>query len=170
MAFEGDWALLRTALHELQESFDSSSKIGSLLLCEARLAALPLIPEEVDELKEAARQIQRMREERAAAWDARAKAEFSDRLDHWQAYLTAVQQSPTDEVEAYARQVGHRAVLRLLSPEIFHGLPVGEMERLEELDKQLHLLTHPDAFAWEPEVQRSFPREGFWFLYRMVNS
>jgi hypothetical protein len=65
----------------------------------------------------------------------------------------------------YANEARHRAILRLIIPEILVEIPADEVEQTNQMDSLLRALTQPGPFVWEPEVENAFPWEGFWFLY-----
>jgi hypothetical protein len=192
MSFESEWIFLRAALPDLQEYILSSEvywtlrppsrapggvqipqlTIGNLLLSHARLAALPLSAPQNEELAGMARQWSSLRDEWRANWGVKAGREFSARLNLWQQYLRELRADGRAQAGYYAREIRNRAILRILWPEIemnaSTGVPDNEKEQFTMLDTILRGLGREGSFVWEPEVQDSFPKEGFWFLYLEV--
>jgi hypothetical protein len=181
MAFDSDWAFLRAAVGDLREYILSAElywtlrpvqrhsipqlTIGSLLLSQARLAALKLEAHQESELADLSRQIHAVREEWRANWGLKAGREFGSRLNLWQQYIRELRGDVRRNVSAYPSQVRARAILRLLRSELTDPVPQNEEDTLTMLDQILRGVTNPGPFVWEPEVEDGFPQEGFWFLY-----
>ena len=188
MAFENDWAFLRAALPELQGYILSSDvyrplgqparmpgsvqipqlTIGNLLLSQARLAAHFSTEEKPAELVEIALRIEQERSTWRSNWANKAGREYTSRLNLWSQYLRELRSDPRAHASAYPTQVRHRAILRLLATEILGEIPQNEVEQLNMLDGILGGLAQPGTFIWEPGVERAFPNDSYWFLYRTV--
>jgi hypothetical protein len=178
---EPDWAFLRAAVGDLREYILSAElywtlrpvqrqsipqlTIGSVLLSQARLAALQLNGPQESELSDLSRQIHAVREEWRANWGQKAGREFGSRLNLWQQYIRDLRGDLRRNVSAYPSQVRARAILRLLRSELTGPVPQNEEDTLTMLDQILRGLTRPGKFVWEPEAEDGFPEEGFWFLY-----
>jgi hypothetical protein len=184
MAFESDWAFLRAAVGDLREYILSAElywtlrpvqrfqipqlTIGSVLLSQARLSALPLNGPQENELSDLSRQIHAMREEWRANWGLKTGREFGSRLNLWQQYIRELRGDIRRNASAYPSQVRARAILRLLRSELTGPVPQAEEDTLTMLDQILRGLSRPGPFMWEPEVEDAFPQEGFWFLYMEI--
>ena len=181
MSFESDWAFLRAAAPDLREYILSNELYWSLRsvggapipqltpgnwqLSQARLSAAALSPRENEELAALVRQAHAVREEWRANWSHKAAREFSSRLNLWQQYLRELRGDSGVQERYYAREVRNRAILHLLAPEIIPAVPHSEQEQLEMLDHIARGLTRQGPFVWEPDLQRGFPAQDFWFLY-----
>ncbi len=192
MAFESDWVFLRAALPDLQAYLLSREiywplnlparspygvrlpqlTIGNLLLSAARLRALERIGEQFREqraeLDDIARQVEAVRNEWRAAWGRKAAREYSSRLNLWSQYLRDLQADLRANAASYLNEVRHRAILRLLVPEMPEGIPQDEVEQINQLDEILRGLSQPGPFVWESEVESAFPWDGFWFLHVVI--
>ncbi len=188
MAFESDWIFLRAALPELQAYLLSQDiyrplnlparspygvhlpqlTIGTLLLSLARLSALELNSEQRAELDDIVRQVEAVRNEWRAAWGRKAAREYSSRLNLWSQYVRDLQVDLRANAAFYPNEARHRAILRLLVPEMLEGIPQDEVEQINELDEILRRLSQPGPFIWESEVESAFPWDGFWFLHVVI--
>jgi len=188
MAFENDWAFLREALPELQNYILSNDvyrplgqparmpgsvqipqlTIGNLLLSQARLAGRYSPEERTAELVEVDRRIEAERSAWRSNWAKKAGREYTSRLNLWNQYLRELRSDPRAHASAYATEVRHRTILRMLAAEILGEIANSEVEQLTLLDKILEGLTQPGPFVWETGVERAFPNDGFWYLYRTV--
>ncbi len=185
MAFENDWVFLQAALPGLREYILSQDiyrpvalparaprgvqlpqlTIGNPLLSQARLSALVLDDEQRAELAGIARQLERARNEWRVHWGRKAAREYSSRLNLWSQYLRDLRADLRANAAFYPNEVRHRAILRLLVPEMLEGIPQNEVEQINQFDEILRGLTQPGPFVWEPEAESAFPWDGFWFLH-----
>jgi hypothetical protein len=39
---------------------------------------------------------------------------------------------------------------------------------LAGLDARLRMISTPGGFVWEPEIEKGFPRQDYWYLYLNV--
>lgn len=185
MAFESDWIFLKTAVPEFQEYILSSEiywtlrplqrapggvqvpqlSIGSLLLSQARLAALNLASAQQAELAEIQHAIEAVRSEWRANWGRKAEQEFHSRLNLWQQYLHELRTDAHPSAGFYAREVRNRAILHLLPADLSGSISKHEHEQLHMLDDVLRGLGRPGPFVWEAGLASGFGQEAFWFLY-----
>ncbi len=186
-AFDNDWAFLRAALPELQDYILSNDvyrplsqaahapgsiqvpqlTIGSLQLSQARLAA-HYAAGQPPELVEMIERIGVTRSAWRVNWAKKAGREYSSRLHLWDQYLRELRGDPRAHAAFYPNEVRHRAILRLLVPEMLGEIPQQEVEQLNQLDSILKGLIQTGPFLWEPELESAFPYDGFWFLYATV--
>jgi hypothetical protein len=185
MAFEGDWALLRAGLPELQDYLLSNDlyrplgltaptsyslqtpqlTIGNLLLSRARLSAADLDRPRRSEFERMARQLEKTRETWRSNWSRKAGREFSSRLNLWAQYLDELRAELPGHAAYFPTEVRQRVILRLLQPELLDGVQAGEARKLRALDAVLRGLSRPGPFVWEPEAAKCFPMDEYWFLY-----
>ena len=95
-----------------------------------------------------------------AHWRRKAEREANARLRQWRDYLAEA----GNRAPYYRYKVRERVILALLDEDL-QGLPPAVASRVEELDGVLRAVFVPGAFVWEPELQRAFPRDPFWYLY-----
>jgi len=95
-----------------------------------------------------------------AHWRRKAEREANARLRQWRDYLAEA----GNRAPYYRYKVRERVILALLDEDL-QGLPPAVASRVEELDGVLRAVFVPGAFVWEPELQRVFPRDPFWYLY-----
>ena len=187
MAFDNDLEFLRAAVPDLQQYILSKDlywplrmsnptpgavqipqlTIGNLLLAQARLSALTLDASRSTERDELLGQFQQIREEWRSNWSMKAAHEFSSRLNLWQQYLRELRGERRAQA-VFSNEVRQRAILSLLQPEILDGIPANEAEQLKMADDMLRSMTAPGSFVWDPEVEKAFPQEPYWFLYVSV--
>jgi hypothetical protein len=185
MAFESDWIFLRTAMPELRDYILSNDvfrilrppsrspggvqlpqlTIGNLMLSQARLLALSLPAEQQAELTALTQQFDEVRSEWRANWGIKAEREYASRLNLWQQYLREMRGDARQQSSFYASEVRNRVILRLLSTELPANLTAQDDEQIAMLDQILKGNVKEGEFIWEPELQKGFPKEHFWFLY-----
>jgi hypothetical protein len=189
MAFERDWIFLQAALPGLQDYLLSRDvyrpvllppgvprntqvpqlTIGSLLLSQARLSALELDPARQSELADLTQRINQVRHEWRGNWSSKAGQEYTSRLRLWGQYLRDLRIDPRANAAYYSNEARQRAILHLLVPELLEELPQADVDQTHLLDSVLRGLAQPGPFVWEPEAERAFPGDGFWFLYLQIN-
>jgi hypothetical protein len=185
MALENDWIFLQVAEPGLRDYLLSRDlyrpmllppraprntqipqlTIGSLLLSQARLSTGTLDPAQEAEFAGLNQRIAQVRSEWRSHWSQKAAQEYASRLHLWDQYLRDLRADRRANATAYPTHVRQRAILHLLAPEILEGVSEVETARMNSLDGILRGSTQPGAFVWESEVERAFPRDGFWFLY-----
>lgn len=185
MGFEGDWALLRAALPELQDYLLSNDlyrplgltaptsnslqtpqlTIGNLLLSRRRLSAAELDQSRRVVFEQMTQQIAKTREMWRSNWSRKASKEFSSRLNLWAQYLDELRAELRSHAAYFPTEVRQRVILQLLQPEILEGVQAAEARQIKALDRALRELLQPGPFVWEPETAKCFPMDEYWFLY-----
>lgn len=189
MGFESDWALLRLALPDLQAYLLSSDlhwplhpaaptpgslqipqlTLGTLILSQTRLSALPLDEKQQEELAVISQEIQLVRKEWRSNWSRKAAQEAPARLNLWRQYVQELSGDIRGYAPFYSTEVRQRAILHLLRNEILEGISTKDDEQLSTLDALLRGVTRFGPFVWEAETQHAFAQEEYWFLYVAVN-
>jgi hypothetical protein len=189
MGFESDWALLRLALPDLQAYLLSNDlhwplhpavptpgslqipqlTLGTLILSQTRLSALPLDAKRQEELVVISQKIQLVRNEWRSNWSRKAAQEAPARLNLWRQYVHELCGDFRGYTPFYPTEVRQRAILHLLRDEILEGISAKDDEQLSRLDALLRGVTRSGPFVWEAEAQRAFAQEEYWFLYVTVN-
>ncbi len=182
-----DWAFIRAAVESLQDYLLSSElywplfvhprekvtgnllqlTLGNLILTQARLKGYPWTDGQMSELAEANAKIAQVKEKWKTAWTNKAVREIPARLKLWQDYVDDLCEQPRLKVANYPFQVRWRTVLDFLSHESA-GRPETDLSRLFEVDLRLKKICQPGSFVWEAELEPSFPKERFWYLYVTV--
>mgnify|MGYP005833442603 CR=1 FL=1 len=110
-----------------------------------------------------AQETDRIRSQWRLAWMDKARLDSSSRLKRWGDFLREYLQKPADQIDRYAYEARHRAILELLQdensqhPEIWNSL--------EQLDQRLKERWIKGDFIWEIDLQKNFPIDPFWFLW-----
>lgn len=102
-------------------------------------------------------------------WSRKAAREFQSRVGLWQRNLGELIQDPAANAKSYPAQVRLRVILELLKDESSELTEV-EWGLLSGLDARLKAVSRPSGFIWEPELERGFSPERFWFLYCTLGS
>jgi len=131
--------------------------IGNLLLAQARLGGGVYFA-----------QCDSVRLRWPVAWESKILQEIHSRLGLWQNFLRDYAASPDEHSDRYPQEVRNRVMLHLLAGQL-REKPV-ELDSLSGLDDQLKGSLIPGAFAWEAEIESSFPRPEYWFLYGTLKS
>ncbi len=144
--------------------------LGGYLLRLHRLEALAdrLDPEQQTALRDARREF----ETQTHAWAVRATLKYRQELD---ARLKLLAQY-LGELEIGSAAVGHwpheaetRTVIELLLDEARQVTDIGAYEaRAGTLDATLERHLVPGGFAGDPEWERAYPAERFWWMWREI--
>ncbi len=182
-ALEADWAFLERALGDLQNYLLSpqlfwtlsgvlriggsaplpSLTLGNLLLSLKRLEAYPWqggLDEALNNMREQAYSV---RDRWARHWREKIRKEIPVRLSVWGNYLREATEQGIRLAE-YRSQVRSRVILSLLQNEGGIWEPEKTLE-LGVLDDLLFSLLLPGPFVWEAELENSFQKNEFPFLY-----
>ena len=143
--------------------------LGGMLLAEARLKALPVNRSQEEQRLHILSELERARAKWRVNWEKKAQHSLSVRLRMWADFLEEYRSNPQDNAGRYRYEVRLRVMLELLSRECGEVVPA-ERESLAGLDLYLRGELEMGGFIWEPEVQSSFPREPFWYLYGLLHS
>jgi hypothetical protein len=138
--------------------------LGGLLLANQRLHTRNLAPNDKNAYLKIDRVIQTIRLQWRSAWERKANWEFTSRLKQWQNYLNELQENPEGHSAYYSSEVRLRVLLQLLEPEI-NLLDPAYLTMLNGLDRILAALSSQTDFIWDEELQTSFLKETFWFLW-----
>ncbi len=137
---------------------------GGILLAQKRLMAAGL----THEVASSCQQIEDIRGQWKVAWQKKCHAELKMRMRQWGDFLLGMAPDKTEPTTAYKHQVRSRVIMQLIEDSI----PIQAQEFSESIsrkDKILAKFTVENDFIWEPEVQSAFPREKFWYLYRVMS-
>jgi hypothetical protein len=101
------------------------------------------------------------------AWERKASWEFKSRLRQWGNFLKEVRVDPEDHIGYYRYEVRFRVMIDFLKPDI-RDVDPSYLEQLDSLDLLLRALFAPGDFIWEPELQKEFPADDFWYLWGVL--
>ncbi len=178
-----DWNILREGSEELERfvlakdlywPLDRSShgphgmaqlSLGSMALSSVRLTAVEWSPQAQAELDALLQKIEAVRSQWQANWARKAEREYSARLRLWQDALLDGLAERHSLRSGYDFNVRWRTMLDLLERDSGANPPDVERATLSGLDSRLRGATRSGPFVWEPEVERGFPPERFWYLY-----
>lgn len=136
---------------------------GGILLAQKRLAAAGLDRE----VATASQEIETIRGQWKTAWSMKCHAELKMRMRQWGDFLLGMAPDKTEPTTAFKHQVRSRVIMQLIEDTI--PAEAKEFsESIERKDKILAKFSVDNDFIWEPEVQSAFPREKFWYLYRVM--
>jgi hypothetical protein len=122
-----------------------------------------LPPNQAADLADLERWLDEMRSRWRVAWEAKATRGFHARLNLWRDFLQEYRESPENNTDRYPYEVQRRVMLELLLPDA--KPPQAEIDMLRGLDGLLKAVLVPGNFVWEPELQRGFPPDPYWYLY-----
>ncbi len=140
--------------------------LGNLLLARARLSGRGLSSEQRSEFEHLDQRLKQVRQQWQVAWGQKAAREFSARLRLWRDFLDEYRKKPKANLDRYAYEVNRRVILQLLSSET-REVPDEEAELLSGLDELLRAVFLPGEFVWEADLEASFPKSAYWYLYGM---
>ena len=139
--------------------------IGNLLLSLKELETLhaggKLSREEEASLRRIQLEIETMQSRWRVAWEQKSGREFKSRFRQWANVLNDLKKDSEKQAPYYHTEVRLRVLLALLAD---HAPEIEGID-LELLDAALRKLLASGRFIWEPELERGFPREEFWYLY-----
>jgi hypothetical protein len=140
--------------------------LGTLLLCLDQLNALR---QDWDIHTETSyRKLELTWEQSLEKWKSaivnKAEHEVRSRMNLWTAYLHDLDEGQAGQFD-YRREVRNRVILeRLFDLDVPRELWDRELQAAERLHRSL---VEPSEFIWPEHLQSQYPREPFWFLYRM---
>lgn len=139
--------------------------IGNLLLSLKELETLKdggqLSRNQEADLRQIEDEIEAIRRTWPVAWEKKASREFKSRFGQWAHVLNDLKQDFEAQSPYYHTEVRSRVLLSLLDE---YAVDVEGFE-LTKLDAFLEPMLTPGRFIWPPNLERGFPREGYWFLY-----
>ena len=180
MKYEGnDWVFLGLSAEELKNYILSEQifwqlspnrerfTIGNLKLAEKKLSASVLNPAEKIQLEKQINIFQEIRSVWKTNWNEKAKNEWLTRMNLWRQYFNDLRLDKENNIWNYASEVRIRVILQLLESDM------GEIElhhksNLNSLDSLLRSISRESAFVWDEMYIEAFPKEEFWYLYRVL--
>jgi len=141
-----------------------SLTLGGVLLAQARLKARALDGDLRSRRERINYRIDAIRTKWRAAWEKKAREEFSARLVLWRNFLEEYRLDPESNADRYPYEVSRRVMLDLLEREAGQLLPA-EREMVSGLDLVLYANFQSGDFVWEPELAGGFPKDRYNYLY-----
>ena len=120
-----------------------------------------LLETEFDHIQQ---EIEKIRVRWRVAWERKAKAEFSERINLWRDFLMEYRMNPEGNVDRYGYEVNRRVLLELLGSEV-DELPKTDITALAGLDRLLRTVFVEGEFVWDADLSPGFPKQTYWYLY-----
>jgi hypothetical protein len=136
--------------------------IGGILLAHKRLSAANMAAQ----VEENWLAIEKIRNQWKTAWAAKCLLELKMRLRLWGDFLLGMAPDKNEPSTAYRHQVRNRVILELFMDDVDQAAEY--RESIERKDKILVKFSIENDFIWESDVQSGFPKDKFWFLYRVL--
>lgn len=169
-AFDEDRTLILSSSFELDEYLSSN-----VILWRLKGSLPPLTPGNLmlamkrikygndDQIIQAIEKIQSITDRRKAAWEKKINAELPLRLQQWKAIVEDIVEYGGIE-PSYNYNVRVRVIITLLMDALtFPDVKFNDLLLL--VDQMLNQIAINDGFVWNPELEESFPRERYGFLY-----
>lgn len=138
--------------------------LGGILLFRQRMLRRNLsLPEEAEYLS-LCQQLDVMQNRWRTAWDKKAAKSYQARLTQWRNFLEDYRHDPAGNVDRYRSEARMRVMLELLDQNNPY-IPPEQRQLLAVLDSYLAARLRPTSFIWEEEIQPSFPKDQFEYLY-----
>jgi hypothetical protein len=142
---------------------DMTFSAGGVLLAHKRLSAANLDAQVQSDWQE----IEVIIGHWKTAWAAKCHMELKMRLRQWGDFILGFASDKNEPSTAFRHQVRNRVIMQLIEENI--PAEAAEFdESIKRKDKILEKYSVENDFIWEPEVQNGFPREKFWYLYRIM--
>jgi len=144
-----------------------SLTLGGLDLSRTALVAVKgeLDPDSRRRSEELEKQIETSRGKWGVAWERKAAAELTVRLNQWRAYLSDLEERP-GEAQHYSQEARTRAMASYLVEAAGQAAEVrGLVATLAGLDARLRKSFRAGPFIWEQPLEALYPPEPYWFLY-----
>jgi len=142
---------------------DLSLSAGGLMLAQKRLQSANM----GGEAAESWQQIEQIRGHWKAAWANKCQQEVRMRMRLWGDFILGLSHDGNEPSSAYRHQVRNRVIMQLI--EDTHPEKVVEFEEsIQRKDKLLIKYSADNDFIWEDEIKDGFPKEKFWYLYRVM--
>jgi hypothetical protein len=141
-----------------------SLTLGGMLLAQARLNAKVLTGDQQSRRDRLNSLIDAHKTNWRSAWEKKARAEHSARLNLWRNFLEEYRENPEANADRYPYEVSRRVMLDLLEEE---GGEIAGVERelVRGLDRLLDAVLIPGDFVWGSELEGGFPRSKYRYLY-----
>jgi hypothetical protein len=136
---------------------------GGILLAHERLVAASLDSQVLADWQE----IQVICGHWKTAWASKCQMELKMRLRQWGDFIMGMASDKNEPSTAYRHQVRNRVIIQLFEDSL-PELAAEYSESIVRKDKILEKYSVDNEFIWETEVQTGFPREKFWYLYRLM--
>lgn len=141
-----------------------SLTLGGVLLARERTGGRQLSPQQSQKNIQLEAEIDRIHSKWRTAWENKSREEFRARLNLWRDFLEEFRQDPEDNLDRFAYEVSRRVMLQLLEKDA-RLIPVVETQMLEGLDAVLSGLFIAGDFVWDKELQSSFSKDEYPYLY-----
>lgn len=142
---------------------DLSLSVGNILLAFKRLSAAG----KADQIEQDWKKIDEIHNQWKAAWASKCQLELKMRMRIWGDFLLGMAPDKSQPSTAFRHQVRNRVIMQLLEDSI-PELAAEYSESIVRKDKILIKFSVENDFIWEAEVESGFPREKFWYLYRIM--
>ncbi|MGB9673693.1 MAG: hypothetical protein ACPL3P_06105 [Anaerolineales bacterium] len=109
-------------------------------------------------------QIERIKTQWRQAWENKCSRELQNRANLWQLFLSELISQPNEQIDRYPYEVRQRVILELLQNEITLK-PIEHKDNIKLLDQILTPNFHEGEFIWDKELEHTFPKQQYWFLY-----
>jgi hypothetical protein len=146
--------------------------VGSLLMRLHRLHVITdlLTARQQGIVVEAQRLLDEARQAWHVAYTGKLKREFKARADALDQYFSEGVENPRAAAEHYPSAMEKRVMIEHLYGELE---ALGELtdaikSRLPMIDNAIRRFVETDAFRWDARLERAYPSDMYWFLYRRV--
>jgi hypothetical protein len=141
--------------------------LGLMLLTRARLAAQAglLDARQLAELEAAESKIDETLEKWRSTAEMKADKELKSRATLWQRFWDECRQDPQNCAGSYSQEVTNRVIARLLQRAFPNLARSASAMALGPIDSGVRGRLQGEQFVWPPELQPSFPRSEFPYLY-----
>lgn len=142
---------------------DISLSAGGVMLAQKRLQAANM----ENEIAAAWQQIDQIRGHWQVAWANKCQQEARMRMRLWGDFILGLAHDGNEPSSSYRHQVRNRVIVQLI--EDAHPEKMEEFsESIQRKDKLLIKYSTENDFIWEDEVKDGFPKEKYWYLYRVM--
>lgn len=142
---------------------DISLSAGGVMLAQKRLQSASMDGDVASSLD----QIDQIRNHWKVAWANKCQQEARMRMRLWGDFILGLAHDGNEPSSAYRHQVRNRVIVQLIEDN--HPDRVEEYaESIQRKDKLLVKYSADNDFIWEPEVRDGFPKDKFWYLYRVM--
>ncbi len=139
--------------------------LGGILLAETRSKARAKSGPQQTQLRHLQTAMEATRTRWHVAWERKAGQEFEVRLRQWAAFFNDYRQDAANQAAYYAYEVRLRVMLDLLLNQVGQNITPAALEMYHGLDAMLQAVFEPGDFVWETDLQDSFPKDKFYYLY-----
>jgi len=140
-----------------------SISVGGILLANKRISSANLEDQVFTDWKA----LEEIHSHWKTAWGNKCLLEMKMRLRQWGDFILGMASDKHESSSAYRHQVRNRVILQLLEESIPSQAEVFT-ESIKRKDAILQKYSVDNDFVWEEEVISGFPREKYWYLYRIM--